>query len=70
VALVRPHQIPRAQVPQAGVVVGAGRDEVGRIGGEDGVPDPALVVLEHLQAAAAAAAVSIERGVGLDGRCV
>lgn len=30
------------------MVVGAGRDEVGRVRGEDRVPHPALVVLQHL----------------------
>lgn len=31
------------QLPQAGVVVGAGGDQVGRVGAEGAVPDPALV---------------------------
>lgn len=43
VAVVLADDLLAVQLPQAGVVVGAGGDEVGRVGAEGAVPDPALV---------------------------
>jgi len=47
VSAVLTDDLARGQLPEAGVVVAADRDEVGRIGGERTVPDPALVVGER-----------------------
>lgn len=45
-AVVLANNLLAVQLPQAGVVVGAGGDEVGRVGAEGAVPDPALVAGE------------------------
>ena len=45
-SVILPYDALRRQLPQAGVVVGAGGDEVGRVGREGAVPDPALVAGE------------------------
>lgn len=43
VAVVLPDDLLALQLPQAGVVVGAGGDQVGAVGAEGAVPHPALV---------------------------
>lgn len=43
VSVILPDDLLAVELPQAGVVVGAGGDEVGRVGAEGAVPDPALV---------------------------
>lgn len=42
-SVILPDDLLAVELPQAGVVVGAGGDEVGRVGAEGAVPDPALV---------------------------
>ena len=46
VAVVLADDLLAVQLPQARVVVAARRDEVGAVGAEGAVPDPALVALE------------------------
>lgn len=46
VAIVLPDDAPRGDLPQAGIVVGAGGDEVGGVGAERAVPHPALVAVQ------------------------
>lgn len=48
VPIVLPHRLARAELPQAGDVVGRGSDEVGGIGREGGVPHPSLVAYQRL----------------------
>ena len=43
VTIVLPNDLLAVQLPQAGIVIRAGRDEVRAIGAEGAVPDPALV---------------------------
>lgn len=42
-SVILPDNLLAVELPKAGVVVGAGGDEVGRVGAEGAVPDPALV---------------------------
>lgn len=42
-AVVLADDLLTVQLPESGVVVGAGRDEVSRVGAEGAVPDPPLV---------------------------
>lgn len=42
-SVILPDDLLAVELPEAGVVVGAGGDEVGRVGAEGAVPDPALV---------------------------
>lgn len=42
-SVILPDDLLAVELPEAGVVVGAGGDEVGRVGAECAVPDPALV---------------------------
>ena len=73
VAVVLADDLLAVQLPEAGVVVAAGRDEVRAVGAKGAVPDPALVALEgrlqrerapraahHAATANAAAAASAE----------
>lgn len=46
VAVVLADDLLAVQLPEAGVVVAAGRDEVRAVGAKGAVPDPALVALE------------------------
>ena len=48
VAIVLPNNQFALQLPKSGVVVRAGGDKVGRVGGEGAVPNPSLVTVQLL----------------------
>ena len=62
--------VARAQVPQLGALVGGGGEQVQRVGGEDAVPHPALVLVERGLVAPVAGVPELDglvRGGGGDG---
>ena len=62
-AVILPDDLLAVELPEAGVVVGAGGDEVGRVGAEGAVPDPALVARQGgLQGEGAGEAALVQAG--------